>query len=107
MSVCESQAPKIEFRSFIINLSIQIFHSFLVLALLPTGWRSLKGKGVETKQDSLGPSWVQKPLCVPNVLFMGGGKALVSRPSLSSLEQAQSWTGSLGSVGANDDIENG
>ena len=52
------------------NLSRENFISFLVLSLLPSGLRSSKEKGgTGTKQDSVGPSQVQKHLCISHFLF--------------------------------------
>ena len=46
--------------------------------------KSRKEKTMETvteaEQDPLGPSWVQKPLCVPHFLFVEKGFSLLSLP---------------------------
>ena len=34
----------------------------------------------EAEQDPLGPSWVQKPLCVPHFLFVVKGFSLLGLP---------------------------
>ena len=35
-------------------------------------FQALDNKGeVETQQDPVGPSWAQKPFCVPRFLFVG------------------------------------
>lgn len=51
--------------------------------LCPSGFREHQGKaGPETKQDPLGPSWVQKPLgsCLSCFLFVEKGFGLRSPP---------------------------
>ena len=56
---------------FMINLSIQNFILLLVVSLFPSGLGSIKHKGeTETKHDTVGSSQGQKPLWVPNFLFV-------------------------------------
>ena len=61
---------------FMINLCIQNFITSLVP--VPLRIEEYQRKvGIKTKQDPAGPSWVQKPLCVPPFLVYRV-KALVS-----------------------------
>ena len=51
---------------FMINLSVQNFILFLFPPPIPLRIEEYQRKGgIETKQDPVGPSRVQKPLCVP------------------------------------------
>ena len=67
---------------FMINLSIQNFIPFLVLFLFPSGLRIIKAKlwGWGGVWNQAGPSWAQKPLCIPWFLFVERGFHLLGFP---------------------------